>query len=271
MYIAIDVGGTKTLLAVLSDEGVIVEELKFPTPKTYEEFLSDLKTNLENLKNTDFKAGGLAVPASSLDRAHGIGRSYGNLPWRDTPIQHDLEQMMSCPFVVENDAKLAGLSEAMLLKTEFSRVMYVTVSTGIGYGLVVDCVIDPNLGDGGGRTILLDHDGKLTPWEDFASGKAIVERYGKKAKDINDEETWKRISADLAKGLIELIAITEPEAIVIGGSVGNYFEKFGNLLKADLDAYAIPLLAMPKLLKAQRPDEAVVFGCYDLAKQVYSS
>lgn len=267
MYVGIDIGGTKTLVAVLSDDGVITEELKFPTPLSYDDFLKDLKSTLNKLNTKDFKAGGLAMPATVMDRDNGIGVSYGNLPWRNVPVQHDVEAILNCPLVIENDAKMAALSEAMLLKDEFKSVLYVTVSTGIGYGLVKNCEIDENVGDGGGRVIMLEHDGQMMPWEEFASGHAIVKRYGKKAKDIKDSGTWKRISSDLAKGLIHLIAIAEPEVIVFGGSVGNYFERFNKFLEEDIKSYAIPLIDMPKLIKAQRPDEVVVYGCYDLAKQ----
>lgn len=270
MYIGIDIGGTKILLCTLSDDGVITESIKIPTPKDYNDFLKELSLNVGKLEAKDFKAGGLAIPASSIDRDHGIGKIYGNLPWHNTPIQHDVEQISRCPIVIENDAKLAALSEAMLLKDKYKSVLYVTVSTGIGYGLVKDGYIDKNIGDGGGRTILLEHQGKMMPWEDFASGRAIVERYGKKAKDIEDKDTWQKISADLAKGFVELIAVTEPEAIVIGGSVGNYFDRFSRFLQEDIEAYSIPLIDMPVLMQAQRPDEAVVYGCYDLARQTYS-
>jgi predicted NBD/HSP70 family sugar kinase len=203
------------------------------------------------------------MPATSIDREHGIGKAFGNLPWINAPIQHDVTAILKCPIVVENDAKLAALSEAMLLKDRFKTVLYVTVSTGIGYGLVKSGVIDTTVGDGGGRTILLEHNGKMMPWEDFASGR--------KAMDIKDEPTWKKISSDLAKGFIELIAVTQPEVIVIGGGVGNYFDRFSKFLKDDIDKYAIPIIDMPLLIEAKRPDEAVVYGCYDLAKQVYSN
>ncbi|HET8991815.1 MAG TPA: ROK family protein [Candidatus Saccharimonadales bacterium] len=266
MYVGIDIGGTKTLVAVLNNEGVIEEQLKFPTKPSYPEFIEDLKATLAKLKTSDFKAGGLAIPAVKIDRKNGIGESYGNLPWHNTPVQHDIEQILNCPIALDNDAKLAALSEAMLLKDQYKSVLYVTISTGIGYGLVIDGLIDENIGDGGGRTILLEHNGKMIPWEDFASGHAIVERYGKQAKDINDDQTWKQICNDLAKGLVELIAITEPEVIVFGGSVGAYFEKYSHLLEESLNSYSVPLITMPRLIKAQRPEEAVVYGCYDLAR-----
>jgi len=270
MYVGIDVGGTKTLVAALDEHGVITEQSKFPTPKNYDHFLLEVRHALAHFKTTDFQAGGIGIPATVIDREHGKGVSFGNLPWRNVAIQHDIERICVCPMVLENDAKMAALSEAMLLKREYSRVLYVTVSTGIGYGLVVDGVIDPNIGDGGGKALLLYYKGKPTPWESFASGHAIVERYHKKAVDITDTETWEKITRDIAKGLIELIAVTEPEVIVIGGGVGTYFERFGTLLTKELKKYHLPLLTLPELRQAQRPEAAVIYGCYDLAKQAFA-
>jgi glucokinase len=269
MYVGIDVGGTKTLAAALNNEGVIVEQEKFPTPKKYDAFLVKLEQTLSHFEHHDFKAGGAGLPGT-LDRKHGQIISMGNLPWKDVPILHDLEKLANCPFVIENDAKMAGLSEAMLLKDKFTKVLYVTVSTGIGYAVIDNQRIDTNIGDAGGKNILLEYRGKLMPWEEFASGKALAERYGKRASDITDEKTWRIICRYIAQGLIELIAVIEPEVIVIGGGVGSYFERYGKILEKELHKYKLPTTTLPKLMGAQRAEEAVVYGCYDLAKQVYA-
>ena len=42
MYICIDIGGTKTLVTSMTDEGTIAQSIKFPTPKDYDDFLRDL-------------------------------------------------------------------------------------------------------------------------------------------------------------------------------------------------------------------------------------
>lgn len=270
MYLGVDVGGTKTLVAVLNSHGEIRERNQFPTPKNYDHWTLELRHTLAHFVTKDFKAAGIGIPATVLDRTHGRGISFGNLPWRNVPVQHDLEQLAHCPVVVENDAKLAGLSEAMLLKERYQRVLYVTISTGIGYGFIDSQKIDTEIGDGGGRLMLIEHHGRRVPWETFASGQAIVSRFGKKAADIHDEKTWQIIARDLASGLIELIAVTEPEVIVFGGSVGHYFERFHRPLTEALTKYHLPLVRLPKLIAAQRPEEAVVFGCYDLAKQTYA-
>lgn len=269
MYIGVDVGGTKTLVAVLDQDGNLTERLKFPTPAIYDEFLSALQSTASNLINKEYTAGAIALPGR-IDREHGRGINLGNLAWRNVPMQHDAERIFMCPVVVENDAKLAALSETLLLNKRYRRVLYMTVSTGIGLGLVVNGKLDINIGDSGGRALLLEHEGKLTSWEEFAGGRAIVKRYRKKAQDITSKTTWKRICHDLARGLAQYIAITEPDVIIIGGSVGTYFDRYGDLLTAAIKDYEIPMVALPTLRGAIRPEEAVVYGCYELAKQVYS-
>jgi glucokinase len=223
------------------------------------------------MQHSDWRAAGVGIPASRFNRSAGIAYRFSNLPWKNVPIQHDLEKILKCPVTIENDAKLASLSEAKLLKDKYQRVLYVTISTGIGYGLTVDCIIDSNIGDPGGRSMLIEHRGKFVPWETFASGKAIVEHYGKRAEDIHDEKTWSAIARNLKLGFLELIAVMQPDVIVVGGSVGNYFERLKKPLKNELKAYETPSLPIPPLVKAQRPEEAVVFGCYDLAKHRFVS
>lgn len=267
MYLGIDIGGTKTLVAVLNNRGEIKERIKFPTNKGYAAWRHNLAEAVDELSTKEFVACGVAVPGR-VDRKRGIGLDMGNLTWHDVPIKSDLQKFLDCPVVVDNDANLAGLSEAMLIK-EYGRVLYVTVSTGIGTGFIVDRTIDPAFADSEGGQMLLEYRDKLTPWEDFASGRAIVARYGKRAADITDDATWERICHDLALGLINLIAIVQPEIIVLGGSVGTYYPRYKKQLHEALKQYATPLVPLPKIKQAGRPEEAVVYGCYDLAKSIH--
>lgn len=269
MYIGIDIGGTKTLITALTNAGVIKEAVKFPTPPDYGEFLIELQTSIESLETKEFRAGTVAVPGH-LDRKNGMLVKLGNLPWENIPIVHDIQNITHCHMLAENDAKLAGLSEAMLLKERHQRVLYITISTGIGIGMTIDNRLDPSIGDGGGRTMLFERDGKYVPWETFASGSSIVRTYGKMASEINDGATWQKIVKTFIPGFIQLIAILNPDVIVIGGGAGHYLTKFHDFLVDDLRKFETPLLTIPPILAAQRPDEAVAYGCYDYAKQHYA-
>lgn len=268
MFLAVDIGGTKTLLAVFDGHGHIQRTERFPTPEKYEDFLQQFRTVLAGLQVDDFRAAGVAVPGK-IDRIHGRGLAFGNLPWRNVPIQADMERLINAPVVIENDANLAGLSEASLLKNEYRKVLYVTISTGIGTGIIVDGIIAPAFADSEGGDIMVEHRGKLQKWERFASGRAIVRRYGQKAADITDPDTWRQIASDLAVGLLDLIAVVQPEVIIIGGGVGTHFQRYRQFLEADLKEYENPLLPIPPLREAARPEEAVIYGCYELAKAHY--
>ncbi|QQS17852.1 ROK family protein [Candidatus Saccharibacteria bacterium] len=224
MYICIDIGGTKTLVAAVTNEGVISESVKFPTPKDYDDFLRELGIAVDGFKTKDFRAGTVGMPVTIFDRRRGIGVSFSNLPWRKVPIQRDLEKLFACPMLVENDAKLAALSESMLIK-DYHKVLYITISTGIGEALVVNNEIITAIGDGGGRTMLFEYKGKMTPWEDFAGGRAIANTYGKPASEIHDPAIWKKISRNLTPGFLQLIAVLQPEVIVVGGGAGHYLAR----------------------------------------------
>ena len=65
MHVGVDIGGTKTLVAVLDTNGVIVEREKFPTPKDYVEFLDELKSTVGRFTNQDYLSAGVAVPGRS--------------------------------------------------------------------------------------------------------------------------------------------------------------------------------------------------------------
>ncbi|HSX17023.1 MAG TPA: ROK family protein [Patescibacteria group bacterium] len=269
MYLGIDIGGTKTFVALLDEHGVIRQQERFPTPPKYADWLIQLADIVANLPTKTFIACGVGVPGR-IDRKHGVGLDMGNLTWHHVPVQSDVTKLLGCPVVVENDANLAGLSESMLLK-QYRRVLYVTISTGIGTGFIVDQVIEPSFADSEGGKMMLEHNGKVQEWEDFASGRAIVERYGKRAHDITDAATWKQICHNIAIGLIDLIAVVQPDIIVLGGGVGTYYPRYKKYLADALDAYATPLVPIPPIKEAARPEEAVIYGCYDLARSLYGS
>ena len=194
MYLGIDVGGTKTLVAAFDERGKITFEKNFHTPQSYSAFLDQLNFEISPLEVDKLKAVCVGLPSSVIDRNNSEAKTFTNLAWHNIRITHDLRRIFPCPIYFENDAKLAGYYEAIELGKKYDRVLYVTISTGIGYSLIVKEEINTDIGDPGGSDIYIESDGKMITWENATSGKAIVEKYGKKAEDINDEMTWKLIS-----------------------------------------------------------------------------
>lgn len=267
MYIGVDIGGTKTLISQFSEDGELLEKVRFETPKDYEDFIAEFKKTFEAIPlESAPKRGAIGCPGK-IDRDKGVGIAYGNLSWQNVSLGPDISKITGCPMLLDNDANLAGVSEAKLLEKTFKKVLYVTVSTGIGGGLIVEGKIEPNLSDMEIGHMLFERQGKLERWEHFASGKAIVAKYGKPASELDDPNIWYVISRDIALGLFNVITALNPEVIVIGGGVGTHFSKYEDQLTSNLQEFSNHLVAVPEVRGAQRAEEAVLYGCYEVARQ----
>jgi len=270
MYLGVDIGGTKTLVATLSDDGVIIDSRRFPSDHDYQQFLRNLEQNLNELQLDDNLHCCVGVPGL-LDRTQGIAHALGNLPWQEVPIRDDISKLINGQkVIIENDTPLAGLSEAQLIKDRYDDVIYITVSTGIGVifiqnGRIAKAVQDMELGK-----MPLLHDNEYVPWEEYASGHAIAKHFNKEASEITDPDEWHLIGDMLAPGIAIACSVFQPTAIVLGGGVGRYADNFIPVIKDFLDKNLHAVIRKPEIiLPAQRPDEAVIYGCYDYAKQVY--
>jgi predicted NBD/HSP70 family sugar kinase len=268
MYLGIDVGGSKTLFAVFSKNGEMVCEKKIKTDHDYEGFKRDIAGEISELtKHFAITNCCCAVPGW-IDFEKGVAVGFGNLPWENVPIAKELQQMIpGVKILVHNDAKLAGLSESILLHKKYKKVLYITISTGIGGGVIVNDVIDPDFANFEPGQMVFEKAGSNQRWESFASGKALKERYGKLASQIDDQKVWQEYTRQLVAGFEDLLATVQPDAVVVGGGVGAHFEKFKPFLEGELKKIDNPLVPTPPLLKAQRPEEAVIYGCYDYIKQ----
>ena len=267
MYLGVDVGGTKTLVAVFSSEGKILKDCKFPTPKKYQNFLAELKKVLTQFNEYHITACCCAIPGK-VDRQSGIGVVFGNLAWHDAEIKNDISRLLSGTGVlVENDSNLAGLHEALIFHKKYRKVLYITIGTGIGDGIIIDGKIDPDFADSESGQMMLDYHGKLRRWEDIASGRALVARYGKTGAQIDDPKIWRQFARDLSLGLVELVAALQPDVIIIGGGIGTHFHKYGDYLKSELKRHENKMIPMPPTIQADKPEEAVIYGCYDFIRQ----
>ncbi len=266
MYLAIDIGGTKTLLAVFTKKGELKESIKFKTPVLYDEFRDELAASVAKLSTNTFSYCVVAAPGK-IDRTTGTGIAFGNLAWANVEIGSDVKRVVNCEVVVENDGNLAGLYEARQVP-QYKKAMYITISTGIGGVVVNNGKIEETTQDAEIGHMLLERGGKLQRWQEFASGKAIVKKYGKKASEIPADATgtWYVIARNIAIGMIDVIATLTPEVIIIGGGVGTHFAKFGPRLIEELKIYDNALLTIPAIVQAKHPEEAVVYGCYEMAK-----
>jgi len=261
MIVAVDTGGTKTLIAGYTEAGKITTEYKFPTPQKTSEYVEQLKYHL-NILFGERKVDAIVIALPGTVK-NGVAVWCNNLKWKNFDVATELKGILGgAPLYVDNDANLAGLAETRQLKPMPECSLYVTISTGIGSGIITEGKIDPALRYSEAGRALIEFDGVVREWESFASGKAIYNTYGKFASEIKSKRTWNQIADRISRGFLAVIPILQPDCIIIGGSIGTYFEKYDTQLKAILREKLPDHIELPKFYKAAHPEQAVIYGCY---------
>ena len=262
MLVAVDTGGTKTLVTGFLEDGKAGAMIKFPTPPREEDYVTLLRnTIIEQFYGKPVEAIVIAMPGIVKD---GVAIWCNNLHWKNFNVGKALKGILGkdVPVFIENDANLAGLAEARALAPMPESVLYVTVSTGIGTGIITDGHIDPGLRYSEGGRTLVEYKGEIREWETFASGKAIRRTYGKYASEIKNKRTWDSVADRLSRGFLATIPILQPDAIVIGGSIGTYYDNYATRLQDILEEHLPAHIPLPRFYKAKHPEEAVIYGCY---------
>ena len=266
MYLGVDVGGTKTLVARFSESGRIEAQERFETPSSQSAFLKLLTKTAKKLATPQLRAAGVGVPGS-IDHGKGVMIAGGRVRWHNLPIGESLGTALSVPVAVENDAMLGGLAEARMGAGQgFESVLYVTISTGVGTGIILNGQIPPTVSGSEGGHMLYQVDDELVKFEDLVSGPALVERFGAPGYEITDPAVWDTFAQDLALGLFNMITLFMPRVVVLGGGVSVHFDKFGAHLLRHIEAYDHGIFALPEIRQATHVETAVLHGSYLLAK-----
>jgi glucokinase len=212
----------------------------------------------------------IGVPGP-VDSGAGVVEGAPNLPgWRRVPLREQLEELLGCQCLVEHDANLAALAEHRRGAGRGSRdFIYVTVSTGIGAGLIFGGQLYRGYQGSAGEFghMVMSPDGPLCNCgnhgclEAFASGTAIAREAGvASAAEVerlaaSGDQAAQRILTTAARylglavgGLINLL---NPEVIALGGGVIATSPKFWTDVVA-----AIPDGSFPSLRNTCRVEPA---------------
>lgn len=210
LRIGIDIGGTKTLIALLNEAGDVLKVSKFDTDKTkgYDYIVERIVRELKNILSEGGASGeieriGVAC-AGQIDQREGVVRFSPNLAWRDVNLKEDLERRTKIKVLVENDVNAATYGEWLFsFGGKPENVIGVWIGTGVGGGIILrKRLYRGSLGFAGeiGHMILNPYGyrcncGSRGCFEAFCGGSYIIERverlmrrgYRGKIKDIVEE------------------------------------------------------------------------------------
>jgi len=231
LYVGLDIGGTKLLVASADEQGKILDRGQEATPLEVEAGLNALHRMITGVSHGRKVAAIGAAIGGPLDWERGIVSPLHQPQWRNIPLKAIMEARWNCPFVVDVDTNVAALGEFDFGGERASRFLYLTLSTGMGGGFLVDGQIyrgkDGGHPEVGHQSIpfkchhperIICDCGAPDCLEALISGNGIRRIYGKPAERLNPEE-WQEVAHNLGLGLRNLAAIYLPDLIVLGGGV----------------------------------------------------
>ena len=284
--IAIDIGGSNTRVALVSENYEIIKREQFKTDiNSPEKTIQEIKRIIESF-NTKAKGIGLSCPGP-LDLLNGASLVTTNLnePWYNYPISKALKEATGLEVYLENDANLATLAESVIGRgKDYRYVQFLTVSTGLGSGLVIDKKI--YIGAHGFAHEIAHlpvwrngpSHGMIKPGgiEAISSGTAIEERARKAGLDVkhagevNDlalkgNAIAMEIMEDAKEYLANTIAIIysfiDPEIVILGGSVALKIEGFVEDVERRVKSKVFdPLIPYVKVVKTDLNEDSGLLG-----------
>lgn len=218
MILLFDIGGTKARFAISHDGLSFDEPYIIDTPQSYSEGIlafHDCVQKITQGKKISKAVGGF--PGIIVEKK--VFHSPNLLDYKGKLIGYELERIFGVEPEIYNDAALATLGEAVYgAGKDFDIVAYITVSTGIGGGLVIDKKIQKTtFGFEPGHQIVNYKTGETL--HDLISGRSLSKKYNKPAKEITEPEVYDFISEVLGSALTNTIVHWSPDVLVMGGSI----------------------------------------------------
>jgi glucokinase len=256
--LGLDIGGTKLAAGVVDAGGAVHSFLVEPSRP--EEGSDAALARLFDLGRRAIDESGVGLAAvgaigigcgGPLDAEHGVLLAPPHLPgWRDVPVGALAEREFGRPVTLENDATAAAAGEHRWGAGAGTRNMvYLTISTGVGGGAVIDGRLYRGARGNGGELGHVTVDWRGRPCrgcgrrgclEAYVSGTSIAERARELGLDLATAEevasaaaagdegasrVWDETVEALACGLTSIVNLFEPELVVVGGGVSRSGEQ----------------------------------------------
>lgn len=276
--LALDIGGTKTLAALVRGNTVLERRI-LPTPQAVAspKWFDDIASLASDWAGRYAKAGAAVTGLVQDGYWSALNPHTLAIPER-TPLVAELQRRLACPVIARNDAQAAAWGEYRHGAGKGCDMAFVTVSSGIGGGLVLGGRLIKGARGLAGSLGQVQGPAGGERLENQASGFAMAETAAATslprdtrllfASASEGDPASQRIihhaAERIAQSLLDLQRLVDPDVVVLGGGIG-LLPAFQSALSAAL--HAVPPLLQPQIVPATLGSNAGIIGIADLARE----
>lgn len=264
-YLGVDIGGTNISVGILDSKFKLIDKATTPTIQgrdfhgVIEDMIRLCNTLMENnsIDIKDVNSLGIGLPGM-VDKKNGTLVYANNFSYDHINIIDEVKKYIDKPVFIDNDASCAAVGEMMCGAAHGNKnVIYITLGTGVGAGIILDGKIFRGAFGGGGEAghMVIMADGELCTcgrkgcWEAYASATALIREGRIAAAKYPNSEIYRLVDGNiklidaktvfdaadmgdavakdivstyakyLAIGMVNIVNIFQPESIVIGGGI----------------------------------------------------
>jgi glucokinase len=278
--LAIDIGGTKFSIAAFEDDRIVRRQSRATDRDGGRDWMLGQIAEIARswAGELPLTACGIGFGGPVDFAAQRVALSTHVGGWRDFPLAQWAGETLGLETVMDNDANLGALGEALHGAGRQARpLFYMTLSTGIGGGIVLDDKIyrgaDSYAGEIGHLTIRPGGPeclcGARGCFERVCCGLWLERDHGRPAQElIEDPKFVERYVVDLALGLKAAIMLLNPARIVVGGGIAKAGEALFGPLRRELGRQITAWSrARVDIVPASLGDDSVLYGALALARQ----
>lgn len=279
-YLAIDIGGTKFTMALFRDGRMARRESRATDREGGREWMLEQIASIgASWQDGDpFRAVGVGFggPVNFATQQVVLSTHVGG--WQGFDLPGWLHERFQAPVLMDNDANVGALGEGLHgAGAGFRPLFYMTLSTGIGGGILTDQGVyrgaDSYAGEIGHMNVRPDGPSCLCGsngcFERMCCGLWLQHDYGSAASELmQDPEFVSRYVVDLARGLKAAVMLLNPARIVIGGGISKAGDALFDPLRAELRRQVTAWSrARLDVVPAALADDSVLWGAFELARE----
>lgn len=267
--LGVDIGGTNSRAGLVKNNRLTkIISVPINSHGSEKKVLEEIYSVIDRIIQKDTLGIGVGVP-SVVDLKEGVIYDVQNIPsWKRVPLKAYLEKRYNIPAYINNDANCFAVGEKYFGKGKsYQHIVGLIIGTGLGAGLIVNGKLFCGANCGAGEFGMIPY--KDHSLEYYASGLFFKNVYGVSGKEFAGQaekgdpqalRVFSEFGTHLGEAIKAILYATDPEIIILGGSVSKSFRHFKESMWKSIKKFAYSVTLRNLKIEVSERENIAILG-----------